>query len=221
MAELPEYILAIETATQNGSVCLLKNGAPVGQWIGDNAPPLSSELLPQISALLDSHSITITDIGLLAVCSGPGSFTGVRIGLSTAKGLQDALDIPAITATLTEVLAESVLDDSGDVITIIPSGRDEVYYQRFQRSSEGAVSVSSIEVGSVSDAAQLGGAYITTPDLKPEHIDSLRSREGNSVEVANGHLAAHVGAIAIRKFNSGTSSDLLAPVYVKEFAIGR
>lgn len=216
MPKAPKYVLAIETATRSGSISLLIDGGEASSWVCSDEKQMSADLLPQIEVLLSSNSISISDINLIVVCSGPGSFTGVRVGLAAAKGFQGALDIPAVAVTLTEALAASVGEASGDVIAVVPSGRDEIYWQRFGAKQSDIVCERLDESSFSSDNAIM----VTTTDLKPENLSQIESREGKRVEVANPNLAAHVAAVAMGEFTKGRKDNSLAPVYVKEFAIG-
>src|SRR6201990_560258 len=125
----PMYTLAIESATNKGSVSLLRGEEEIGSWVGDDRETLSSALLPQISRLLTENDLTANDLQLIAACSGPGSFTGVRVGLAAAKGFQSALGIPALGIPLTETLALS--SGQKEAVVTIPAGREEVYLQTF------------------------------------------------------------------------------------------
>src|ERR1700755_306539 len=98
----PMYTLAIESATNKGSVSLLRGEEEIDSWVGDDRETLSSALLPQISRLLSENNMSVSDLQLIAACSGPGSFTGVRVGLSLAQGFQSALGIRSLGIPLTE-----------------------------------------------------------------------------------------------------------------------
>jgi len=86
----------------------------------------SAQLVPQIAGLLVKHGFTKRDIGALAAASGPGSFTGLRVGLAAIKALAEVLDKPIAAVSLLEVVAESSRS-RGKILAALDAGRNEVY----------------------------------------------------------------------------------------------
>jgi tRNA threonylcarbamoyladenosine biosynthesis protein TsaB len=129
------FWLGIDTATRRGSVAL----APAGsvrllQPGGGHAP----ELLEAIEALLASAGGNAKDLAGIAVALGPGSFTGVRVGLATAKGLGYALGIPVEGLSSLELLARAAGVPPGSVVcAAIEAGRGEVYAACFRITADG------------------------------------------------------------------------------------
>jgi len=219
MSDIPTYTLAIETATQKGSISLLKGREEIGSWVGGNYQTLSSNLLPQISRILSENNVTLSDIDLIAVSAGPGSFTGIRVGMSAAKALSTALKRRAIAVPLTEALALGAGPSIDNLITLIPSGRTEVYWQEFSRASE-IVPVSPIASVKVEDPPIPRGKDFTligTSDMKPEYVASIEARAGKQMITATDGLAKYIGMAAIGKYVKKDSGGSLVPVYIKEF----
>ena len=91
----------------------------------------SAQLVPQIAALLAKHGFSKTDIGGFAVVSGPGSFTGVRVGLAAIKALAEVLEKPIAAVSLLEAIAVSG-DSPGKVTAVLDAGRGEVYVGEYE-----------------------------------------------------------------------------------------
>ena len=131
-------ILAIETSTLSCSVALFQDGETVhAEQRCEERHVHASNLLPMIDAALKSVGWHAQDLSALAVCSGPGSYTGLRIGTSTAKGICHAHSIPLIGINSLEIqahhLAETEAPNEGDrVIAVMDARRDEVYTQTFE-----------------------------------------------------------------------------------------
>lgn len=126
------YILNIETATKNCSVSLAKNGETVlCKEIADQGYSHAEKLHVFIEDILKETGISVRDLKAIAVSKGPGSYTGLRIGVSTAKGLCYALGIPLISVDTLEVLAKQALRvinyDGGYIVPMIDARRMEVY----------------------------------------------------------------------------------------------
>ena len=128
------YILNIETATKNCSVSLSKNGQTVAiKEISEEQFSHAEKLHLFIKEVLVSGGILLADLNAVAVSKGPGSYTGLRIGVSAAKGLCYALNIPLIAVDTLAVLAEKIRIDSGIIIPMIDARRMEVFTQMFDK----------------------------------------------------------------------------------------
>ncbi len=225
MPATPKFTLAIETATQKGSVSLLENGREIAFWAGDGGKSVSSELLPQISKLLADAGITINDVDLLAVSAGPGSFTGVRIGLAAAQGLQMASGILAAAIPLTEAIAWSARTNAGvlPVLCLIPSGRGEAYWQEFD-GRNAVTEVISSKIEEIAEVLSAKEVYCAgAPGLKPEYIEQIERGAGKKVNITGDNLAKSIGEAAIYRQETGENFNggALSAMYVKGFNAGR
>lgn len=126
------YILNIETATKNCSVSLAKNGETIlCKEIAEQGYSHAEKLHVFIEEILKETKIGYADLTAIAVSKGPGSYTGLRIGVSAAKGLCYALGIPLIAVDTLQVLAKQALSvnnyDGGYIVPMIDARRMEVY----------------------------------------------------------------------------------------------
>ena len=147
------FWLGIDTATRSGSVALAPaGGVRLLQPGGGHAP----ELLTAIEALLAAAGAGAKDLAGIAVALGPGSFTGVRIGLATAKGLGYSLGIPVAGLSSLELLARAArLPRGSAVCAAIAAGRGEVYMARFRVADDG---IERLTDDAVSPPARVGEA---------------------------------------------------------------
>jgi tRNA threonylcarbamoyladenosine biosynthesis protein TsaB len=130
-------ILNIETATTNCSVSIARKGKTLSLIEEDHARYSHSEQLHLfIQRSLNEAKIQPGDLDAVAVSKGPGSYTGLRIGVSTAKGLCYALDIPMIAISTLESMAQSVNVESGYIIPLLDARRMEVYAAVFDHKGE-------------------------------------------------------------------------------------
>lgn len=122
------YILNIETATKNCSVSLAKNGETVlCKEIAEQGYSHAEKLHVFIEEILKESGIGAKDLGAISISKGPGSYTGLRIGVSTAKGLCYALGIPLIAVDTLQVLAKKAAVQNGLIVPMIDARRMEVY----------------------------------------------------------------------------------------------
>jgi len=131
------YILNIETATKNCSVSLAKNGKTIVLKELNSGEYSHAEKLHEfIKQVVDEAGIELEELKAVAVSKGPGSYTGLRIGVSAAKGLCFALDIPLISVNTLQVLALSISISEGVVIPLLDARRMEVYSAVFNSENE-------------------------------------------------------------------------------------
>lgn len=164
-------LLAADTSGKHGSVALAQCG-PGDCCSVIEVDPLqggtfSAQLVPQIAALLAKHGFSKTDIGAFAVVTGPGSFTGVRVGLAAIKALAEVLAKPIAAVSLLEAIAVSGTS-KGKVTAVLDAGRSEVYAGEYE--------VQGVE------ARMLGERLLTRPEL----LESVRE----SIVVTADHVLA-------------------------------
>lgn len=130
-------ILHLETTTTNCSVSLAKDGKLLA--LKENASTGYShaeELHPFIQEILKSADVVLSDLDAVAVSKGPGSYTGLRIGVSAAKGLCYALDIPLISTSTLRAIAMQTAPSEGYIIPLLDARRMEVYSAVFDPAYE-------------------------------------------------------------------------------------
>ena len=122
------YILNIETSTTNCSVALSENGAVIG-FKEDNSLEYShaERLHIYIDEVLKTAKVSKNQLEAIAISKGPGSYTGLRIGVSAAKGLCYALSLPLISVPTLEALAHQVENPKGTIVAMLDARRMEVY----------------------------------------------------------------------------------------------
>ncbi len=124
-------ILAIDTSASTATICLAEDAVSRGAYtIQTNAH--STTILPMISSLLDKLHLTIADCDLLAAAAGPGSFTGIRIGVSTIKGLAFSAGIPCVGVSSLAAIAYGMTGMNGILCPVINARRDHVYTAFFR-----------------------------------------------------------------------------------------
>ena len=123
------YILNIESSTTNCSISLANNGELISiRELNEKNYSHSTKLHSFIEEVLKNSNITVNKLSAIAVSSGPGSYTGLRIGVSAAKGLCYALQIPLISVPTLQVLARQLNIQREDlIIPVMDARRDEVY----------------------------------------------------------------------------------------------
>lgn len=125
-------ILAMDSTAVAASVALLDNGAPLAAFHLNNGNTHSETLLPMAESVLRCTGKTVNDIDLFAVSAGPGSFTGVRIGVATVKGLAFGKGKPCVGVSTLEALAENLVPTGGLLCPVMNARRGQVYNALFR-----------------------------------------------------------------------------------------
>ncbi len=126
------YVLGIDTSTLTGGVALLQDGQLIGESVLNIRTTHSERLLPALETLLAQGGLIPQELDGISVVTGPGSFTGLRIGVATAKGLAYALGHPLLGTTTLEAYGWQFKFFPGPVIPLIDARREQVYWQVFQ-----------------------------------------------------------------------------------------
>lgn len=126
-------ILSIETAIEGGSISITDSKDEIDFWIGAKEGLKAEDLLVEISKILDKNKIERKHIKLITVSNGPGSSTGVKIGLATARGLGTALNCEVIEVSLLEAILKFVnINGNGKAFVVIPVGKNLFFLEKVE-----------------------------------------------------------------------------------------
>lgn len=128
-------ILNIDSSTEQASVCVAENAQSLGQLVNTNQKEHSSWLHIAIQEVMEKAGKTMTDLSAVAVTAGPGSYTGIRVSMATAKGLCYALNKPLIAVNTLEAMASMVKEvDINYICPMIDARRMEVFTALYDKS---------------------------------------------------------------------------------------
>ncbi|REG82823.1 tRNA (adenosine(37)-N6)-threonylcarbamoyltransferase complex dimerization subunit type 1 TsaB [Algoriphagus antarcticus] len=214
-------ILSLETSTPICSIAVHQNGALLGEKSLDVPGAHSEKLMGMIETLLYECKLTIGQIHAVAVSEGPGSYTGLRIGVSVAKGLAFARDIPLIAISTLKALsfgAISQMPDTRLIIAMLDARRMEVYREVFDHDLNSLWKLESeiIDEVSFSDLLDRGKVHFVGDAV--EKVSKVIEHP-NAVFLDLKISADYVGVLAYKKYQRGELADLayFVPNYLKEF----
>lgn len=125
-------ILALETSAKSVSAAVTENGAVLASAYQNRGLTHSVTLMPLIDGMLRTAGLSLDDIGLIAAANGPGSFTGLRIGVSAAKGLAWAKELPCCGVSTLAAMARTAADFQGLIIGAMDARRQQIYHALFR-----------------------------------------------------------------------------------------
>lgn len=215
-------ILNIETATTNCSVSLSKDGETFA-LLEDNDKNYShaERLHTYIEQILQSNDLEANDLDAIAVSKGPGSYTGLRIGVSSAKGLSYALNIPLISVSTLEALAHQIQPESGVVISMLDARRMEVYSAIYDTNYNviRAIEAEVLNENSYSDYLEVGKVYFVGNGVAKT---KALIAHPNAVFIENRLPSAReMGMLAEYKYKKNDIEDVayFQPFYLKDFVV--
>ena len=216
-------ILCIETATKNCSVALCVNGNVIAlqQDNPNNEPDKgfshAEKLQGYITQVLDQGNVSKNDLNAIAVSKGPGSYTGLRIGVSTAKGLCYALDIPLIAISTLSSLARQVTGSL--VVPMLDARRMEVYSAVFSSEMEQIREIQAQIITQDSFKTYLDRGQVTFIGDGVEKFEAVCTHP-NAVFIKNAlPSASQMAEVTAHKLSANQTQDVayLEPYYLKDF----
>lgn len=215
-------ILAIDTATRSASLAIHDGATVRAEWTWDISDHHTIELLPRITEMLAQINLPIAQLSGLGVSIGPGSFTGVRVGVAAAKGLALARNLPIVGVRSTDILAYAVNWCKSPLVVVVRAGRGRLIAATYTRSR-------------TTDWQSEGDFILTTADLigaqweKPTTIcgeltageqATLQQRLGDRVKLLSPAFALRragfLAELAGQKIRAGQGADAahVQPIYL-------
>jgi tRNA threonylcarbamoyladenosine biosynthesis protein TsaB len=168
-------VLGLDTTTRLGSVALVRDGHPVGILAGDPALAHAQRLPGDMLTLLARHGVAAADVDVFAVAAGPGSFTGLRIGIAAVQGLAFATGRPVVGISALEALAHATWQASAAghparVGVWMDAQRDEVFTAVYERAEAEPGGLRVVEGPAVEPPMAAAGRWLQQPHVGPEGI---------------------------------------------------
>jgi tRNA threonylcarbamoyladenosine biosynthesis protein TsaB len=220
VAAQPHLILAIESATSRISVALLRGERVLRERASEDARPPSERLLPALDELLRAEGVALGAVEALAVSIGPGSFTGLRVGLATAKGLAFGSARKVAAVPTLAALALPALGAGAPVAAILDARRGEVYAALFGASGECLAPDAVLSPAALAERLPEGARLVVGEGAAFAAEAIARSLGGRVRVLPAPHGLAGAGAVGVLGARAlargeGVSPAALAPRYVR------
>lgn len=207
-------ILAISTSSSMLSIALLDDDKCLKELNILNEKTHSEKLMPMIDEILCSCNFKISDVNLIAIDNGPGSFTGIRIGISTIKALAEVLNIPVVQCSSLEGLAYGISSKSKTICSLIDARNNQVYCGIFDADFNLVQNYLADDINNIlgvisnyQDVSFIGSGAILHKDLL----------SGNFADDNYIH-AKNIGICGYIKFKNGNyqTADSIVPMYLRK-----
>lgn len=211
-------ILAIDTASKICSVAILEKEELVDEINLDNGCTHSENLMPILAEILTKNQLKLTDIDLISCCTGPGSFTGIRIGVATVKALAEVNHLPVASVTSLETLAK-IDGSSAKKIALIDARNNQVYSGIFDENCQALDEFLADDIHHVIEQFKkeenvvfMGDGAILHKDLILQNMPTAKFCDLNEQRAKFG------GMIAYQKYlkNDVKNADTIVPTYLRK-----
>ena len=218
-------LLALDSSAVCASVCIMEDGKTLGETFVHSPQTHSQTLMVTVQSLLEQIHLSVSDIDVFAVSAGPGSFTGVRIGVACVKGMAMAEDKPCVGVSTLEAMAENCRDCAGIVCAVMDARCQQVYNALFRAENGNLTRLTEDRALSIEDLAKECDA-LREPVLLVGDGASICDASEPFQAVSGRHLvseqlryqrAGGVASSAMKKAAAGetVSAGELNPVYLR------
>lgn len=212
-------VLSIDTCDSRGSVALLREDSILGLIPHETRDEYSSWLLPAVNETLKKAGLSMKDISGYAVAAGPGSFTGVRVGLTTVKAWAEVYGKPVAAISRLEGIAAQAADPAEYLAAFVDAQRGQVFGTVYRKDGGNLIAVGEevvIAPGNFVEMARelANGRKVSwiSPDPGLIEADSAwkeRAKQSETIERASATLAGIIGRIGMRRLQDGKATDAL------------
>ena len=211
-------ILAVDTSSAICSVALLDDDKLIDEINLDNGRTHSENLMPLVDEIIRKNDLAVNDIEFIACCVGPGSFTGIRIGVSSIKAIAEVLKFKLAQVTSLETLAANV-ENEETIVSLIDARNNQVYCGIFDKEYNLKEEALADDINeAINHIKQYNGVVITGNGI--EVHKELLEKELINVKFAeeNRQLAKNVGKIGYKKLkeNAVENADTIIPIYLRK-----
>ena len=214
------YILQIETSTTNCSVAISRDGKTIAVKEISNGYSHAENLHVFMKEILEKNNLEFTDLNAIAVSKGPGSYTGLRIGVSAAKGLCFALEVPLIALETLEVLAQQVDIETGYIVPMIDARRLEAYTKVYDSNYKAVREIQAEILDERSFSDFLEKEKVVFVGNKTEKTQEIISHS-NAQFIDTVPSAKEMSVLAYNKYKKNDIEDAayFEPYYLKDFLV--
>ena len=218
-------ILSVDSSSSTATCALVKEDKILGEINLNDKKEHSVILMDLIDSLLSRCNLTLDDVDGFAISEGPGSFTGLRIGMATIKGLAFRSNKPCLAISTLDTLAYNVINFNGIICPIMDALRGNVYTNLYKNNNGKLEAISEANCLSIEELVSilkeknepiifLGDGLVKHKDYLLENLNNLSFAPLNS----NYPKASSLGELALQLFNSGETQELnkIAPVYLRK-----
>lgn len=196
-------ILGIDTSSLSTTVAVVEDNKLICEYTVNTKKTHSQKLMVMIENMFKVSDININDIDLIAVCEGPGSFTGLRIAMATVKSISHAKNLPIVTVNSLEILAGNMNLCEKKICSILDAQRTQVYFGKYEYKNNELIELDKVQVTQIDELLNsLDGEWVIVGEAVYKYLDKINNYKNlyipNSSHLIN--RASCLCSLALNKY---------------------
>lgn len=214
-------ILSVDTSSNICSVAILEDENCIAEINKNDGKTHSENLMPMIEKILQDNNIKLNSIELIAIAVGPGSFTGIRIGIASIKAISEVLSVPIVAVSSLEGLAYNVDENFENICSLIDARNNQVYAGIFDKMHNALEEFMADDINAVLENIKMYNKITFIGDGALMHKELIENKIKNAKfveEIKNFQNAKSIGKAGYSKYKLGIieNADTIIPKYLRK-----
>ncbi|RDY23249.1 tRNA (adenosine(37)-N6)-threonylcarbamoyltransferase complex dimerization subunit type 1 TsaB [Romboutsia maritimum] len=218
-------ILGIDTSSMAASVSVIEDDKLICEYTVNTKKTHSQKLMPMIENMLKMSDLKINEINAIAICVGPGSFTGLRIGMATAKAIAHVNNLPIIGVNSMEILAANMDLCDKKICSILDAQRNQVYTAKYKFEEGKLIEIESVDVIEIEnllkELSSNDDEWILVGEAVYKYKDMIKEIQNISIPAPSNNVtkASSLCSVAINKYNENKDVHdcyTINPMYIRK-----
>ena len=218
-------VLGIDTSSNATSIAVIEDNKLICEYTINTKTTHSQKLMPMIENMLKISEVNVNDMDMIAICQGPGSFTGLRIGMATAKALSHVNNLPIVGVNSLELLAGNMDLSDKKICSILDAQRTQVYMGQYKFENNKLVEIKSVDVVEIDELLEelksSNEEWILVGEAVYKYEDKIKEIENICVPAPshNVNKASSLCTIAMNKYDQNIDvydCYTINPVYIRK-----
>ncbi|MGL5693616.1 MAG: tRNA (adenosine(37)-N6)-threonylcarbamoyltransferase complex dimerization subunit type 1 TsaB [Peptostreptococcaceae bacterium] len=218
-------ILGIDTSSNASSVAVIEDNKLICEYTVNTKTTHSQKLMPMIENMLLISGLNIKEIDAIAICIGPGSFTGLRIGMATAKAIAHVNDLPIIGVNSLEILGSNMNLCDKKICSILDAQRNQVYMGKYEFKNDKVVELQPIDVVEIEtlleEISNQSEEWIMVGEAVYKYEDKIKEISNIKIPAPSNNVtkASSLCSIAIKKYSENIdvyNCYNINPMYIRK-----
>ena len=218
-------VLGIDTSSNATSIAVIEDNKLICEYTVNTKTTHSQKLMPMIENMLSMSGINIKEIDAIAICIGPGSFTGLRIGMATAKAISHVNNLPIIGVNSLEILAGNMDLCNKKICSILDAQRNQVYTGRYKFENGSIVEIQQVDVVEIEnlleEISKDNDEWILVGEAVYKYEDKIKEIKNIDIPAPSHNVtkASSLCSIAMEKYNNNVDIHNcydINPMYIRK-----
>ena len=218
-------VLGLDTSSNATSIAVIEDNKLICEYTVNTKTTHSQKLMPMIENMLKISEINVNDMDIIAICQGPGSFTGLRIGMATAKALSHVNNLPIVGVNSLELLAGNMDLSDKKICSILDAQRTQVYMGQYKFENNKLVEIKSVDVVEIDELLEelksSNEEWILVGEAVYKYEDKIKEIQNIYLPAPshNVNKASSLCTIAMNKYNQNIDvydCYTINPVYIRK-----